>query len=266
MLDEKEWMVDRKNILEKNKKSDLANRFANVWFIGFIPVLIYLGHFLDIWLVFIFWLSPSIIMPRLFPEENIPNSEIIAYHLYNLSSNLNNFKERSAPEKEINRSLKILDNIIRNNEYDSVIFTGNIKKSLYDLLSCLECLNTYIKKGKKTEFNKIADKIKLIADSIRKDDSKITNEFSEATKDLRYHFNKIEPTKITIPFYRYNYDRLKVHWNGLPKISKTIIISAIISLGIWFIPDKIGVLLTPGDKATIIAPFIAIIIKPYIGK
>ena len=203
MLNEKEWMESRKEIFEKNKYANIIEKIIPYWFICFILAVAFydLSQYLNGYVILILWIGPIVLLPKLFPKKNVPDSDIIAYHLYNIAYNLDNYDELSMAEKEMNSSLKILDKMIINSETYDRIFTKNIEETLYKLSNNLERLNTYIKDKTADGFNKnVASAVKSIADSIKKDSSKITDEFSNSIEELGSYFDGLKPTEISMPY------------------------------------------------------------------
>ena len=272
MIDEKEWMSDRARIIGKNKTCRILQYICFFWFSAFIIIVIFfkLGRYLDVNSLFLWWVVPPLVIsiPSFIMSKFIPETDIITYHLYNISKNLRNLGEIDTAEKEMSNSLKALDDVVQNNEFDTQLFTKNIEDTLYRLLESLECLNTYIKRKKKPkEFNnQVASAIKSIADLIRKDDSKITDEFSKAIQLLYLNFENVERTKIRMPLHRYTCEVLIKWWNKLPNIINMIILSILIAMGVWFIPEKIGLSLSQDTKAGVIALFILPVANHYLKR
>ena len=265
-------MIDRKRIFGINKICIMTQYISFFWAIGFVVILIFfrLGLYFDSNSLIMLWIVPPLVIsiPAFIAHKSLPETDRITYHLYNISKNLQNLGEIDRAEKEIVSSLKTLDDIIQNNEFDTQLFTKSIEDALYMLLENLERLNTYIKRNKKSkEFNnQVASAIKSIADSIRKDDSKITDEFIKAVQRLSLNLKELERTKIIILPYKSIYEALIKYWNKLPNFINIIIISIMIAIMVWFIPEKIGINLSQDTKATITAFFILPAANYYIGK
>ena len=148
------------------------------------------------------------------------------------------------------------------------LFTENILSTLKDLLDSLERLNNYMKGKKKSkEYNtQVARYLRLIADNIRTDSTKITPTLLKHISQLKQELENIEPLKITTPIHKKIYEGVISNWNGLPNGLKITILSLLIGTSVWFIPEKIGLLINQNTKAIVMAPFIAIVINYYLGK
>ena len=281
MTNENVWFENRKKIIKNNIIHDKVIYFSSLWIFLFIPIYLFLKYYIFkihtplasivgtetvLILFLLIGFGPNILLTQIFSYKKISDEDSIRYHLYNISRKLESLAELPELKKEIYESLYAINETIQINKGNKMFFSKNIDNTIHILQEGLERTNTYIKHGPNLLFNLIlASNLRRIADCIRKDNSKISDDLSNAINQLNSSFIKIAKTKINVPSYKKLLDEFKKRWNEMPSSLKLTSIIILIFMFIWFIPVKMGLDLDDNYKlgavVVICVPFITSYIK-----
>jgi len=239
MVTETEWFNAREDTVENNYKHEKYTHIGRIWRYSFVFIVLYINYtvykfpsnIFTVMFILTLWFVPPLILGKISTQKDLPEEELVAYHLYNISTKLKSLYE--SPElvrQDIYRSLRSLDEIISENQEYTIFFTKNVNTTFDSLIDSLGRINTYVDRPQNNNnFNQqVSFKLKSIADSIRANNYIITDAVSNVIKQLSDELTNIEKTEIRIPLAEKQYNKLKKYIIEMPSFWKLISIIAII--------------------------------------